>query len=83
MLREFISSQVLGRIAAAVDAPDRELRASLIGSQIVGLVMARYIVRVEPLASADAETVVAAVAPDGPALPHRVDRLSGCVGGSR
>ena len=31
MLREFISSQVLGRIAAAVDAPDRELRASLIG----------------------------------------------------
>lgn len=63
MLREFISSQVLGRIAAVMEAPDRELRASLIGSQIVGLVMARYIVRVEPLASADAETVVAAVAP--------------------
>jgi AcrR family transcriptional regulator len=63
MLREYISSQVLGRIAAAVDAPDRELRASLIGSQIVGLVMARYIVRVEPLASADPETVVAAIAP--------------------
>jgi AcrR family transcriptional regulator len=63
MLREFISSQILGRIAAAVDAPDRELRASLIGSQIVGLVMARYIVRVEPLASADPETVIAAIAP--------------------
>ncbi|GAA1962571.1 TetR family transcriptional regulator [Microbacterium deminutum] len=63
MLREFISRQVLGRIAAAVDAPDRELRASLIGSQLVGLVVARYIVRVEPLASADPETVVAAVAP--------------------
>jgi AcrR family transcriptional regulator len=63
MLREFISSQVLGRLAAAVDAPDRDLRASLIGSQIVGLVVARYIVRVEPLASADHETVVAAVAP--------------------
>ena len=63
MLREFISKQVLGRIATAVDAPDRELRASLIGSQIVGLVVARYIVRVEPLASADPEVVVAAVAP--------------------
>ena len=63
MLREFISSQVLGRIAATVDAPDRELRASLIGSQIVGLVVARYIIRVEPLASADPEAVVAAVAP--------------------
>ncbi|HYJ50649.1 MAG TPA: TetR family transcriptional regulator [Microbacterium sp.] len=63
MLREFISSQVLGRIAGAVDASDGALRASLIGSQIVGLVVARYIVRVEPLASADPETVVAAVAP--------------------
>jgi AcrR family transcriptional regulator len=63
MLREFISSQVLGRIAAAVDAPDPELRASLIGSQIVGLVVTRYIVRVQPIASADPETVVAAIAP--------------------
>ncbi|GAA1998114.1 TetR family transcriptional regulator [Microbacterium pumilum] len=63
MLRQFITSQVLGRIAAAVDAPDRALRASLIGSQLVGLVVARYIVEVEPLASADPETVVAAVAP--------------------
>jgi AcrR family transcriptional regulator len=63
MLREFISSQVLGRIAAAVNAPDRDLRATLIGSQMVGLIVARYIVRVEPLASADQETVVAAVAP--------------------
>jgi AcrR family transcriptional regulator len=63
MLREFISSQILGRIAAAVALPDSALRASLIGSQIVGLVVARYIVKVEPLASADTETVVAAVAP--------------------
>ncbi len=30
---------------------------------MVGLVVARYIVRVEPLASADPEAVVAAVAP--------------------
>jgi AcrR family transcriptional regulator len=63
MLREFISSQILGRIAAAVDLPDSALRASLVGSQIVGLVVARYIVKVEPLASADTETVVAAIAP--------------------
>ena len=63
MLREFVTEQVLGRLAAAMDSPDRELRASLVGSQMIGLIMARYVVRVEPLASADPETVVAAVAP--------------------
>jgi AcrR family transcriptional regulator len=63
MLREFVTAQVLGPLAAAMDTPDGELRASLVGSQMIGLVMARYIVRVEPLASADHDTVVAAVAP--------------------
>ena len=63
MLREFVTEQVLGRLAAAMDTPDRALRASLVGSQMIGLVMARYVVRVEPLASADPETVIAAIAP--------------------
>ncbi|HEX2049201.1 MAG TPA: TetR family transcriptional regulator [Actinomycetota bacterium] len=63
LLREFIGRQVLGRVAAALPRPDAALRASLVGSQLVGLAMLRYIVRVEPLASADPETVVASVAP--------------------
>ena len=55
--------EVLGRIAAAA-APDRaELRASIAGSQVVGLAMARYIVRVPPLADAEREEIVAAVGP--------------------
>lgn len=39
----------------------------LSGSQLAGLVVARYLLRVEPLASADRETVVTAV---GPTLPR-------------
>jgi AcrR family transcriptional regulator len=63
MLREFVTREVLGRIAA-VTAPDRpELRASIAASQVVGLAMARYIVRVPPLADADREEIVAAVGP--------------------
>jgi AcrR family transcriptional regulator len=63
MLREFVAREVLGRLAAAA-SPDRpELRASLAGSQIVGLAMARYVVRVPPLASADPATVAACVGP--------------------
>lgn len=63
MLREFITRAVLGRIAASLDAPDAKLRATLAGSQLVGLAMVRYVVRVEPLASADHDTIVAAIAP--------------------
>lgn len=63
MLREFISRVVLGRIAASLELPDATLRVTLAASQLIGLAMIRYVVRVEPLASADRETVVAAVAP--------------------
>jgi AcrR family transcriptional regulator len=63
MLREFLTREVLGRLAAAA-SPDRpELRASLAGSQIVGLAMARYVVAVPPLATTDRDTVVACVGP--------------------
>ena len=63
MLREFISRAVLGRIAVALGTDDAPLRATLVGSQLVGMAMVRYVVRVEPLASADPDTVVAALAP--------------------
>jgi AcrR family transcriptional regulator len=43
--------------------PDAELRATLVGSQLVGLLMARAVVAVEPLASAPPEVIVAAVGP--------------------
>lgn len=63
MMREFIGSALLHRVVAPV-APDRpELRAALCGSQIIGLGMIRYVLRLEPLAGAAHPTVVAAVAP--------------------
>jgi AcrR family transcriptional regulator len=63
LLREFIAREVLGRLAHAA-SPDRpELRASLAGSQIIGLAMARAVVGLPPLATTDRETVVACVGP--------------------
>jgi AcrR family transcriptional regulator len=57
LLREFITDSVLGPLARAA-APDQpELRATLVASQVMGLAMARYVVKVEPLASADADTL--------------------------
>jgi AcrR family transcriptional regulator len=63
MLREFIAEEVLGQIARRLGSPDARLRASLVGSQVVGLIMVRYIIRVEPLASAPAAQVAAAIGP--------------------
>jgi AcrR family transcriptional regulator len=62
-LREFITREVVGRIAGALEADRPELRANLVASQVVGLIGARYVVRVEPIASLDAESIVALVAP--------------------
>jgi AcrR family transcriptional regulator len=64
LLHDFFVKEVFTRIAGAV-APDRwQFRGSLVGSQMVGLGMARYVVGFEPIASADIETIVAAVAPN-------------------
>ena len=64
MLREFLASVLFARLAEALEAPDVPLRASLAASQIIGLLIARYIVRIEPIASAPAPVVIAAVGPN-------------------
>jgi AcrR family transcriptional regulator len=65
LLREFLVTQVLRRVVATLHLPaaEREARGGLAASQLIGVVMARYVLRVEPLASASPEAVVAAVGP--------------------
>ncbi|UMG94719.1 hypothetical protein MF408_07045 [Nocardioides sp. TF02-7] len=47
--------------AIGVDRP--QLRMSLVASQVLGLIVLRYVVRLEPLASLDVDALVAAYAP--------------------
>ena len=63
LLRGFVEREIVARLAAAVGGPDAELRAAAAATQIVGLVFARYVVGVEPIASAGHEEIVALVAP--------------------
>lgn len=63
MVREFITSTVLQRLAERLEVRDARLRATLVGSQLVGMGMVRYVLGVEPLASADADELVALVGP--------------------
>jgi AcrR family transcriptional regulator len=62
LVRETVTRDV-GRLVAAVTDDEPETRAVLVGSQIVGLALARYVVRVEPLASLAEEDVIDYVAP--------------------
>jgi AcrR family transcriptional regulator len=63
ILREFLGREILGPLAQALTEPQRALRAALLGSQLIGLIMARYIIRVEPLASASTRSLIAVYAP--------------------
>ncbi|SHK84605.1 transcriptional regulator, TetR family [Pseudonocardia thermophila] len=63
MLRDLVSRVLVKRLIEAV-APDRtELRANLVGSQLIGLGMARYVVKLEPIASAAPAELVQAIGP--------------------
>ncbi|QKW08329.1 TetR/AcrR family transcriptional regulator [Streptomyces sp. NA04227] len=63
VFRRLIAAQLLLRIAARLDREDAELRAELAAAQLVGIAMLRYVIKVEPLASADPEQIVRRVAP--------------------
>lgn len=63
MVREFVAREILGRIVAGLDVDRPELRANLVASQLLGLAVARLVLRLEPVASADVDELVPLVAP--------------------
>jgi len=63
VLRSFVLRRLLERIAADLDVPDPKFRAELAASHMIGIAILRYVIKVEPLASADPEDIVAMVAP--------------------
>jgi hypothetical protein len=64
MLREFLRREIMHRIATALgDAGDAELRAELAASQLVGVIMVRYVLAFEPVASVEVEELVRRVGP--------------------
>ena len=62
MLREFVGTALIGRVADAVGPVD-PLRVQAAAAQMVGVVMLRHVIRLEPLASASVDDVVALIAP--------------------
>ena len=63
LLREFIEQEIENRLAALLDEPDASMRVGMVIVQILGLVMVRHIARVEPIASAPIDELVAQFGP--------------------
>jgi AcrR family transcriptional regulator len=63
MLREVVGRELFSALATSLPGPDPQLRANLAASQIVGLGMARHVIQVQPLASADPAALVEWLAP--------------------
>ncbi|GAA2773893.1 TetR family transcriptional regulator [Kitasatospora cinereorecta] len=58
LVRGFMVTELVDRLAAELDVDQPELRVELVMSQIVGLAMARYVIGAEPLASAAPEEIL-------------------------
>ena len=67
-MTEFMSASVLDRVVAALGVPDARLRGSVVSSYLMGIVMSRCVVKMEPLASASDDDIVAMVGPAVQAL---------------
>lgn len=65
MLREFILKRLIGRVVTEVvaDPAEADLRGTLVATQLAGLIVMRYLIKVEPLASAPPEQIVALIGP--------------------
>jgi hypothetical protein len=63
MLSEFMASSVLTPVVKQLGVRDAKLRVTYFASQLFGLALARYILRLEPLASAKRQRVVTDIAP--------------------
>ncbi|MFI0485951.1 TetR family transcriptional regulator [Actinomadura sp. 9N215] len=61
LLREFVTSALFGRAGKATDTPQLQIQAA--AGQLIGLMILRYVVRVEPIASASEDELVELVAP--------------------
>jgi AcrR family transcriptional regulator len=63
MMREFISAELLERVAPQLSGRDRELRAELAVSHLLGVAVLRYVLRLEPIASASSATLARRIGP--------------------
>jgi AcrR family transcriptional regulator len=66
----FVQEEVIDRALAAAGVPDARMRGALVSAYLAGVLSTRYVVRLEPLASATDDEVVSLV---GPVIQQLID----------
>lgn len=61
--RQFATRELLRRVAPQIPGEDGPLRALVMVSHLVGIAITRYVVKLEPIASAPIEDIITLVAP--------------------
>lgn len=62
-LKEFFEVAIVDKVAAVLRVPDARMRVTLAVSYVMGVAGSRYVMRMEPLASASEDEIVRLVAP--------------------
>lgn len=62
-VRQYVTTTIVGSFSELLEGKDASFRGVLIGTQLAGLLMGRYILEIEPIATADRRTLVAAYGP--------------------
>ncbi|WP_412516464.1 TetR family transcriptional regulator [Actinomadura madurae] len=62
-MREFVEGEITEQLVQALPGTDASLRASLFQTQILGLAMARYVMRVDAIVSASQDELVTRLGP--------------------
>lgn len=63
MLREFVESVLLDNAHQLIDQPDARLRIVLMGSHLIGVIMARSVVRLPEISEIDADELIPVLVP--------------------
>jgi AcrR family transcriptional regulator len=63
MVREFFVRELIVPLVEKLGSSQPRLRAALVASQVMGLAMARFVIGIEPIASAEPEVLLACYAP--------------------
>jgi AcrR family transcriptional regulator len=63
IMREGMTKMILEPVSQFIEVPDAKLRVALIAIHLIGVALTRYLVELEPVASAGLETLVDRIAP--------------------
>lgn len=70
LLREFVSHEILERVESELDLDRARLRTTLAAAQVIGVALARYALRLEPVVSASIDELTKLL---GPSIQHCFD----------